>query len=343
MAPQWLPIGRWFAVSMGREEARESRMRACIHRRYGGPEQLYIGDLPLPAPATGEIRVRVMACAVNLSDWEYLTGSPFYARMVGGLWRPKRPVLGSDVVGLVDTLGPGVTGVSPGQRVMGDVVLTRGGFAEYACVPSAHMVPVPESLPDDIAACLPQAGGIAVAGTEGVGPGTRLLINGAGGGSGTMALQLAQVAGASVTAVDNAGKLDWLESLGADEVIDYRQTDFTETGASWDVILDMVATRGPGRVARALAPGGRYRAVGGRVPVLLSLVLGSRVYRSGGRSIAMLMVPSGRDLTARVARMAVEGRLAPHLEEVLPLAAVPDALARTGAGEVKGKLVIAPG
>ena len=318
-------------------------MKAVVQDRYGGPEHLRLTDLPVPEPGPNEIRVWVLACAVNLSDWEYLTGSPFYARMVGGLLRPKRAVLGSDIVGRVDKVGQGVSGFQTGDRVMGDVVMTRGGFAEYACVPAKHMVPVPAGLSDEVAACLPQAGGIAVSGAEGVGAGMRFLINGAGGGSGTMALQLAKAAGAHVTAVDNAGKLDWIGSLGADEMIDYRQTDFTGTGATWDVILDMVATRGPGRVARALAPGGRYRAVGGHAHILLWLVLGGWLNSSGGRSIGMLMVPSGRDLTAKVARMTAEGSISPHLEKVLPLASVPEALARTGHGEVKGKLVIKPG
>ena len=308
------------------------RMRAVVQDRYGGPEHLRLADLPVPEPSAGEIRVRVLACAVNLSDWEHLTGSPFYARIVGGLWRPKRAVLGSDVVGLVDKLGPGVDCFSLGERGMGDVVMTRGGFA--------HMVRVPAKLSDEVAACLPQTGGIAVTGTEGLGAGTRFLINGAGGGSGTMVLQLAKAAGAVVTAVDNAGKLEWLTSLGADEVIDYRETDFTRTGRTWDVILDMVATRGPGAVARALAPGGRYRAVGGDVRVLLSLGLGGWLHRSGGKSIGILMVPSGRELTAKVVQLAMEGRIEPRLEDVLPLAAVPEALVRTGNGTVKGKLVI---
>jgi NADPH:quinone reductase-like Zn-dependent oxidoreductase len=184
----------------------EAIMKAVLQDRHGGPEYLRLTDLPVPEPEAGEIRVRVRACAVNLSDWEFLTGSPVYARMVGGVFRPKRPVLGSDIVGVVDKLGPGVTRFRTGERIMGDVVMTRGGFAEFAIVPATQVVPVPESLSDGIAACLPQAGAIAVSGTEGVGPGTRFLINGAGGGSGTMALQLAKAAGAVVTAVDNAGK-----------------------------------------------------------------------------------------------------------------------------------------
>ncbi len=211
-------------------------MKAVVYDRYGGPDLLRLAEIDMPEPAKGEIRVKVLACAVNLSDWEYLTGSPAWVRTVGGLFKPKVSVLGSDIVGHVDKLGEGVSGFEIGQRVMGDYVMTRGGFAEYACVPADETVAVPDALTDDIASCLPQAGGIAVAGTEGLLEGDRFLINGAGGGSGTMALQLAKAAGAHVTAVDNAGKTDWLSRLGADEVIDYAKMNFTETGKKWDRI-----------------------------------------------------------------------------------------------------------
>ncbi|WP_343082496.1 NAD(P)-dependent alcohol dehydrogenase [Ostreiculturibacter nitratireducens] len=317
-------------------------MKAVVQDRYGGPEHLRLADIPVPEPRASEVRVKVLACAVNLSDWEHLVGDPLYARLVGGLFRPKNPVLGSDIVGVVDKLGTGATRFEIGDRVMGDLVMVRGGFAEYACVSEAEMIRVPDGLTDDIAACLPQAGGIALTGTEGLKPGDTLLINGAGGGSGTMALQLAKAAGAHVTVVDNARKIAWLEALGADETIDYRVQDFARMGRKWSRILDMVATRGPSRIAGCLATGGVYRAVGGRVSVLLSLVFGGLVYRPAKKSIGMLMVPSGRDLTERVARAAVEGKISPHLEAVLPLSSVPEALRRTGLGEVKGKLVIKP-
>lgn len=317
-------------------------MKAVVQDRYGGPEHLRLADIEKPDPRASEVRVRVLACGVNLSDWEYLIGDPLYARLVGGLFRPKNPVLGSDIVGVVDKLGPGVSGFKIGERVMGDVVMVRGGFAEYACVSAAEMIRVPEALSDDIAACLPQAGGIALAGTEGLKPSDTLLINGAGGGSGTMALQLAKAVGAHVTAVDNAGKIDWLKELGADEAIDYRTEDFASLGKRWTRVLDMVATRGPSRIARCLTKGGVYRALGGRVSVLLSLVFGGVFFRPAQKSIGMLMVPSGRDLTERVARAAVEGKISPHLEAVLPLSSVPEALRLTGSGEVKGKLVIKP-
>ena len=323
----------------GKQKA--ERMMAVVHDRYGGPEMLRMAEIDVPEPAKGQIRVKVLACGVNLSDWEYLVGAPFYARLVGGLLRPGQKVLGSDIVGMVDKLGEGVTEFAVGQRVMGDFVMTRGGFAEYACVPASETVIVPDGLSDEIAACLPQAGGIAVAGASDLTSGTRLLINGGGGGSGTMALQLAKAAGAHVTVVDNEGKIGWLRSLGADEVIDYRKVNFTGTGKMWDRILDMVATRGAGEIAKVLADGGAYMALGGRVPTLLSLVLGG-LFRRRRHSIGMLMVPSGRELTERVASMALEGRISPLLEAVLPLSSVPEALSRTGRGEVRGKIVIRP-
>lgn len=317
-------------------------MKAVLQGKYGGPQDLRLGDIPIPEPKASQVRIKVSACGVNLSDWEFLIGKPFYARLAGGLFRPKVPVLGSDIVGVVDKLGSKVTGFEIGDRVLGDFVMHRGGFAEFACVPAEEMTLVPDALSDEIAACLPQAGGIAVAGTEGLRPGDRLLINGAGGGSGTMALQLARASGAHVTAVDNSNKIEWLKSLGADEVMDYRDQDFSGLDQKWDRILDMVATRGPTRIARSLASQGAYQALGGHVGVLLALVFGGAAYRLQKKSIGMLLVPSGRALTARVAEMVVDGKIHPHLEAVLPLSSVPEALRRTGLGEVKGKLVIKP-
>ena len=152
-----------------------------------------------------------------------------------------------------------------------------------------------------------------MAGTEGLTSNDTLLINGAGGGSGTMALQLAKAAGAHVTAVDNAKKIAWLEELGADETIDYKEQDFANSGKKWSRILDMVATRGPSRIARCLTNDGVYRALGGRVGVLLSLVAGGLIYRSSGKSIGMLLVPSGRELTEKFAETVVSplSKLAP--------------------------------
>ena len=190
-------------------------MRAVVYDRYGGPENLRESSMQIPAPARDEVRVKVSACAVNLSDWEYLAGSPFYTRMIDGLFRPRSSVLGSDIVGVIDELGSDVADLRVGERIMGDFVMTRGGFAEYACVPASEAIAVPDGLSDEVAACLPQAGGIAVTGAAGLKADSRLLINGAGGGSGTMALQLAKAAGSRVTAVDNDKKIEEAEKKAA--------------------------------------------------------------------------------------------------------------------------------
>jgi NADPH:quinone reductase-like Zn-dependent oxidoreductase len=318
-------------------------VRAMVYDRYGGPERLRLADVPAPEPGPGEVLVRVAACSVNLSDWEYLTGRPAYARLAG-LRRPRagRRVLGSDVVGHVVRLGEGVAagdGPAVGQRVMADVVTRGGGFAELACLPASVCTPVPDGLGDEAAACLPQAGAIAVQGTAGVAAGQRVLLNGAGGGSGTLALQLALAAGAHVTAVDNAAKLDFLTGLGAHEVLDHRVSDFAATGRRWDLVLDLVATRGPRRVAAVVAAGGRYRAVGGPLRVVVPLALAGPF--TGGR-VGVLAVRTGAAETAQAAALAARGALRPVVEDVLALERLPEALARTGAGAVRGKLVIRP-
>ena len=314
-------------------------MRAMVYDRYGGPEVLRAAEPADPVPRAGEVLVRVSACSLNLSDWEALTGSPAYARL-GGLRRPRRPVLGSDVVGEVVATGRGVTGLEPGVRVMADVVTRRGGFAGLAVLPAAVCAVVPDALDDVTAACLPQAGPIALQGMAGVRAGQRVLLNGAGGGAGTLALQLALAAGARVTAVDNAGKLDWLAGLGAHEVLDHRSVDVTALGRSWDVVLDLVATRGPRRVAAVVADGGRYRAVGGAVRVVLPLAL-ARTWTRG--RVGVLAVRTGAAQTAAAAQAAVDGTFRPLVDDVVPLRDLPAALARVGAGQVRGKVVVRPG
>ena len=312
-------------------------MRAVIYDAYGGPEGLRLDEVPDPKPRRGEVLVHVLACGVNLSDWEALTGSPAYAR-IGGLFRPRRRILGSDIVGRVLAIGPGVATFQPGQRVMADLVMLRGGFAEQAVLPAALCALVPDGLSDAIAAGLPQPGVIALQGMADVSAGQRVLINGAGGGSGTLALQLAKAAGAHVTVVDTAAKIAWLAGQGADQGLDFRSQDFAVSGQRWDVILDLVATRPAFAMARIVAPGGRYCAVGGKVRVILPLALSGLVKKS----IRVLAVRTGATETASAAARAVAGDLTPVIHAVLPLDQVPQAMADLGAGRVMGKLVIRP-
>ncbi len=199
-------------------------MKAVVYDRYGAPDVLRIEEVPTPTPGPGQVLVEVVATSLNLSDWEGLRGTPFYARL-GGLRTPRRRILGSDIAGRVEAVGPDVTRFRPGDEVYGDNLTLMGGFAEYSLAPDKALAHKPEALSFVEASTIPQAGPIALQGTAGIGPGQRLLINGGGGGSGSFAIQLAKRAGAHVTGVDNANKLEHMRSVGADEVIDYRSQD----------------------------------------------------------------------------------------------------------------------
>ena len=268
-------------------------MRAVVYDRYGRPELLRVDHVPRPMPAADQVLVRVSSTSLNLSDWECLRGSPFYAR-IGGLRTPARSTLGSDIAGRVEAVGADVTRFRPGDEVYGDNLGLKGGFAEYAVAPESALAPKPDQLTFSEASTIPQAGAIALQGTADVAPGMRVLINGAGGGSGSFAIQLAKRAGAHVTAVDNAGKLDFMRSLGADEVIDYLREDFTRGAEPYDRILDLVAHRSVFAYRRALAAAAGIAVSAGTVPTLLRVVtVGAIVGRLTGRRIGILAVREG--------------------------------------------------
>jgi len=210
-------------------------VKAVLYERYGSPDVLHVEDVPVPIPATDQVRVKVAATSVNLSDWECLRGSPAYAR-IGGLRHPARTILGSDIAGVVDDVGEAVTAFRPGDEVFGDNLALKGGFAEYVLAPESALAHKPPQLTFAEASTIPQAGAIALQGTDSAVSGSRLLINGAGGGSGSFAIQLAKRLGAHVTGVDNAAKQDFMRSMGADDVIDYRRDDFTRTTGPYNMV-----------------------------------------------------------------------------------------------------------
>ncbi len=317
-------------------------MRAVVQHRYGGIEHLELTELASPSPAADQLLVRVLAASLNLSDWEGLTGRPAYAR-IGGLRRPARPVLGSDVAGVVEAVGAGVTAFAPGDEIYADNLGLKGGFGELTVVPAEAAAPKPAGLTFAEASTIPQAGPIALQGTAGAGPATRILINGAGGGSGAFAVQVAAAAGAEVTAVDNHTKLDFLRSLGADHVLDHHTTDFAATGERYDVILDLVADRSIRACLGALRPGGRYRAVGGPVSTLVPLTLAGLALRPlTDRRIGLLMVADGPERFTPMAERVLAGEVAVHIDRTVGLAEVPEALAAIGAGRAIGKIVVEP-
>lgn len=314
-------------------------MRAVVYDRYGSPDELRIEDVPKPSPAAGQVLVKIAATSVNLSDWEALRGSPLYAR-IGGLRSPARRTLGSDIAGWVDAVGPAVTRFRPGDEVYGDNLMLKGGFAEYAIAPESALARKPTELTFAEASTIPQAGVIARQGIDGAAAGQRVLINGAGGGSGSFAIQLAKRLGAQVTGVDNAGKLDFMRSIGADTVIDYRSEDFTRSGP-YDLILDLVAHRSVFAYRRALAAGGRYRCAGGSVRSLLRvLTIGSVIGLLTHRRLGVLAVKQGPAHFEPLAELCVAGGLGIHIDRVFPLDEVPEALAWVGEGRALGKVVV---
>jgi NADPH:quinone reductase-like Zn-dependent oxidoreductase len=318
---------------------READVKAVVYDRYGPPDVLRVEEVPTPTPGPGQVRVRVVSTSINLSDWECLVGSPAYARL-GGLRSPGRRILGSDIAGVVDEVGAGVTRFRPGDEVYGDNLSHKGGFAEFAIAPEKVLSHKPTRLTFAQASTIPQAGAIALQGTSRATAGGRVLVNGGGGGSGAFAIQLAKRLGAHVTGVDNAAKQDFMLSVGADDVIDYRRDDFTRTGP-YDLILDLVAHRSVFAYRRALAAGGTYRCVGGSVRTLLRvLTLGFAVGRLSGRSIGVLAVKAGPAHFESLADLVAAGQVTTHIDRAYPLDQVPAALAHVGEGRALGKVVV---
>jgi len=314
-------------------------MRAVVYDEYGPPDRMRVEEIPVPAPGPNQVLVEVIATSINLSDWECLRGIPFYARF-DGLRRPGHRVLGSDIAGRVEAVGSDVTRFRPGDAVYGDNLMHKGGFAQYAVAPESALAPKPPGLTFAEASTLPQAAAIALQGIADAGPERRVLINGAGGGSGSFAIQLAKRAGAHVTGVDNAGKLGHMRSLGADRVIDYRSEDFTRTGP-YDLILDLVAHRSVFAYRRALRRGGRYLCVGGPVRKLLEiLTVGTVAARVTGRRMGVLGVSLGPKHFQPLAEHCLAGEVDIHIDRTFPLDEVPQALAFHGQGHALGKVVI---
>ena len=318
-------------------------MIAVVYTRYGPPDVLRVTNVAAPVPKDNEVLVRVAAVSLNRSDWETLRGKPLYAR-IGGPFRPRHHVLGSDIAGRVQAAGPRVTLFRPGQDVFGDILRHMGGFAQYVCVPESTLAPMPAGMTYAEAAALPQAGAIALQGIRDKGQvqrGQKVLVNGAGGGSGMYAIQLAKLHGAEVTGVDNAEKLEFMRSVGADHVIDYTREDFTANGRAYDLILDLAAHRSAFAYQASLVPGGRYLYVGGSVTTLLqALLAGPVIGRADGRKIRLLAVRLGVEHLAPMVELCQAGKIATVIDRRYPLSETPAALRYLGEGHAKGKVVI---
>jgi NADPH:quinone reductase-like Zn-dependent oxidoreductase len=318
-------------------------MKAVVYTRYGPPEVLRLTDVDTPVPKDNEVLVKVHAVSLNASDWEALRGKPLYSRIMGP-FRPRYHILGSDIAGRVEAAGRHATRFRPGEDVFADIFRYMGGFAEYVCVPETALARMPAGMAYEEAAALPQAGAIALQGIQAKGqvhPGQKVLINGAGGGSGMYAIQLAKLHGAEVTGVDNAGKLEFMRSLGADHVIDYTRDDFTRNGRTYHLILDLAAHRPALACKSSLMPGGRYLYVGGSVATLLQvLLIGPVIGRAEGKKIRLLAVRQGAQHLAPIVELCQAGKLATIIDRRYRLSEVPEALRYLGEGHAKGKIVI---
>lgn len=319
-------------------------MKAVVMERYGGPDVLKLRDVATPTPKGDEVLVRVRAASVNDWDWALLRGRPRAFRILTGLFTPKVQILGCDVAGRVEAVGEAVKAFQPGDEVYGDLCRSGfGAFAEYVCAPESVLAHKPPGMTFEQAAAIPQAGMLAVQGLIDVGrirSGRTLLLNGAGGGVGTFALQIAKLQDVEVTVVDKTGKLDMLRALGADHVIDYRVEDFTRSGERYDLILDVKTNRSPLAYARALNPEGTYATVGGSILRLLQArVLDPWISRWSDKHVRIVVLKPNKDL-AYMNELFEAGKLVPVIDRSFQLAEVPEAFRLFGTGDHKGKVIV---
>jgi NADPH:quinone reductase-like Zn-dependent oxidoreductase len=325
------------------QEHRGERMKAVVRYRYGTPDVLELRDVAIPTPKADQVLVRVLAASVNDWDWEMLRGSP-ENRLLGGLLRPRVHILGCDIAGRVEAVGGAVKAFQPGDEVHGDLCRSGfGAFAEYVCAQEADLALKPAGMTFEQAAAIPQAGMLAVQGlidAGRIGSGQKVLLNGAGGGVGTFALQIARLYGAEVTVVDKVGKLDMLRAMGADHVIDYLKEDFTKGGTCYDLILDAKTNRSPLAYVRALNPNGTYVTVGGSIPRLLqTLVLGPLLGRLHHKHVRVVGLKPNKDL-AYMNELFEAGTLRPVLDGSYQLADLPEAFRRFRTGDHRGKIIV---
>ena len=318
-------------------------MKAIVFTKYGTPDVLELKEVDKPTPKDDEVLIKVYAASINDWDWGLLQGIPFANRLLFGLLKPKKKILGSDIAGRIEAVGKNVKQFQLGDEVFGDLSGDWGGFAEYVCARENALALKPASMTFDEAAAIPQAAMLALQGLRDKGqiqPGQKLLINGAGGGVGTFAVQIAKLNGVEVTGVDSSGKLDLLRSMGFDQVIDYTQEDFTKNGQCYDLILDVKTNRSIFDYTRALSPNGIYVTVGGSMARLLqALFLRPWISMISKKNIRIVTLKPNKDL-AYMNELFEAGKVKPVIDGPYKLSEVPEAIRHFGEGNHKGKVVI---
>jgi NADPH:quinone reductase-like Zn-dependent oxidoreductase len=313
-------------------------MKAFVYKKYGPPETLRLAEVDKPAPDADAVLVKVRAASVNAADWHVLRGKPLFSRATLGLLRPKHQILGVDIAGQVEAVGSGITRFQPGDEVYANLLdHGYGGFAEYVSVPVEVMSLKPASLSFEEAAAVPMAAATALQGLRRHGelqPGQRVLINGASGGVGTFAVQLAKAYGAEVTAVTSTRNLELVGSLGADHVLDYTTTDALGGGQRYDLILDTVGNRSVPDLKGGLAQGGKA-AVTGFTSVAKLLAVSLR----GGKDIAQVQAHvTTRDLEL-LSELIEAGKVRPQIDRRYRFTEIPAAIAYLEQGRARAKVV----
>jgi NADPH:quinone reductase-like Zn-dependent oxidoreductase len=335
-------------------------MNAIIQEKYGSPEDvLELKDIDKPVVKDDEVLVRVHAASIHPDVWHVVRGLPYALRLMGaGLLKPKNSVPGTDVAGHVESIGKNVTRFQPGDEVFGETIKgfqwTNGGaYAEYVSVPEDQLALKPANLTFEQAAAVPTSGLITLQNLPNEGrlqPGQSVLVNGAGGGVGALAIQIAKAYGAEVTGVDNTKKLDMVRSLGADHVIDYTQEDFTQSGERYDLIFDIPGNHPFSACRRVLTPDGKYVLIGhdrfgqgagrwfGSIPRVLKLVaLSPFVSQLPTPNLSM---PDKKNQMVALKRLLEAGKFTPVIDRTYPLSEVPEAIRYLEEGHARGKVVI---
>ncbi len=320
-------------------------MKAIVFHEYGSPDVLEFVDIEKPVPKDNEVLIKVHAASVNDWDWSLLRGKPFVNRLLFGLMKPKIEILGLDIAGTVEETGRDVKHFQPSDEVFGDISgCNFGGFAEYVCVPEHVLALKSAKMSFEQAAAVPQAGVLALQGLRDqmqIKQGDKVLINGAGGGAGTFAIQIAKSLGAEVTGVDSTMKLDLIRKLGADHAIDYTQEDFTKNGQRYELILDVAAHHSIFDYKRALMPKGRYIMLGGASSRIIQvMLLGPLISMISSKKMGVLMhKPEPKDLTF-LNELFESNKVIPVIDRCYLLSEVAEAFINFGSGKVQGKIVI---
>jgi NADPH:quinone reductase-like Zn-dependent oxidoreductase len=313
-------------------------MKAFVWEKYGPPETLRMAEVEKPVPNADEVLVKVQGVSVKPADWHSMRGKPLFSRATLGLLRPKLKILGVDIAGQVETVGSGVTQFKPGDEVYANLLdQGYGGFAEYVSVPVDVMSLKPANQSFEEAAAVPMAAVTALQGLRHHGeiqPGQSVLVNGASGGVGTFAVQIAKSFGAEVTGVTSTRNIDLVRSLGADHVVDYTTTDFARSGRRYDLILDTIGNRSVPDLRRALAEGGKAAVVG-----FTSVAKLMGVSLRGGKDIGMVMAQvAAKDLEV-LSELIEAGKVRPEIDRRYPFAEIPAAIAYLERGHARGKVV----